>query len=146
MAISEEHRELSQPDRARPTQDLRLADESSEHFHALSGRQFATLYAVLRRLISRLHEAITTPSHVAADLDAALVDGSSSPMAEEAQACPLGLDELDAIARTRTGYSFAELTPELQDAVLDLVATGDLTTGKLDLALWLEDLRHHTAA
>jgi hypothetical protein len=142
VAISVEHLKPSQPDGAKPIQNSEPGDAP----HGLSGRQFATLYAVLKRLISRLHEAIVTPIHVAADLDAALADGGGSPIAEEAQACPLGLDELDTIARTRTGYSFAELTPELQDAVLDLVATGDLTTGKLDLALWLEDLRHHMAA
>jgi hypothetical protein len=50
-----------------------------------------------------------------------------------------------AIARTRTGYAFAELPTEIQDAILGLIATRDLTTRKLDLALWLEDL-HITAA
>jgi hypothetical protein len=42
-------------------------------------------------------------------------------------------------------YAFAELPTEIQDAVLSLIATRDLTTRKLDLALWLEAL-HTTAA
>ena len=63
---------------------------------------------------------------------------------ETAGAVGLGLDELDTIARTRTGYAFAELPDEIQDAILGLIATRDLTTRKLDLALWLEDL-HATA-
>lgn len=149
MAISAESLKLSQPDRARPAENTSLerpADQDARYVpHSLSIPQFTTLYAVLKRMISRLHEAIAPPSQVATGLDASLAGGMSSPLAPVAQAYPLGLDELDELARTRTGYSFADLTPELQDVVLDLVAAGDLTTGKLDLAIWLEDLRSRTA-
>jgi hypothetical protein len=58
---------------------------------------------------------------------------------------PLGLDELDALSRTRSGYAFIQLPAELQEAILSLISTGDLTTSALDLALWLEDHHHHLA-
>jgi hypothetical protein len=58
----------------------------------------------------------------------------------------LGLDELDTIARTRTSYAFAELPDEIQDAILGLIKTGDLTSRKLDLAVWLEQLYAVAAA
>ena len=34
----------------------------------------------------------------------------------------LGLDELDTMARNLTVFAFADLTPEIQDAMLDLIA------------------------
>jgi hypothetical protein len=94
----------------------------------LSPSQFATLQALASRVLR------PNSKNLAADLDAALADYR------------LGLDELDIIARTRTGYAFAELPPEIQDAILSLIATRDLTTRKLDLALWLEDLHTNAAA
>jgi hypothetical protein len=54
----------------------------------------------------------------------------------------IGLDELDALARTHAAFPFAELPPDLQDAMLHLIAARNLTTRKLDLALWLEELRN----
>lgn len=149
MAASGEHLKLSQSDRAAEPKPIaipaRLADlDASYKPHALSMPQFATLYAVLKRMISRLHEAIAAPSHLAVGLDTGLAGEGSSSLAAGAGEYPLGLDELDEIARSRTGYAFADLTPELQDAMLDLIADGDLTTGKLDLARWLAELRSHT--
>lgn len=153
MAISGEHPKLNQSDRpveSKPiTQPIalvqRLADKDASYRpHALSVPQFATLYAVLKRLISRLHEAIAAPSHVAVELDTDLAGEGSASLASEAEAYPLGLDELDELARSRTGYAFADLTAEVQDAMLDLIAAGDLTTGKLNLASWLEELSSHT--
>jgi hypothetical protein len=110
----------------------------------LSQAQFATLQAIAalvlrpwsRRLAAQVDAALTTS---ASD---ALPSAPLPPIAFDYQ---LGLDELDTIARTRTGYPFAELPAEIQDAILELIASGDLTTRKLDLALWLEDL-HITAA
>jgi hypothetical protein len=109
----------------------------------LSSAQFATLQAIAGRVFKRHN-----PKHLAAHLDAALAASTSEassftppPLSFDYQ---LGLDELDTIARTRTGYAFAELPAEIQDAILSLIATRDLTTRKLDLALWLEDL--HTSA
>jgi Gluconate 2-dehydrogenase subunit 3 len=108
----------------------------------LTSSQFATLQAIAGRVFKRHN-----PKHLAAHLDAALATTSEwspftpPPLSFDYQ---LGLDELDNIARTRSGYAFAELPPEIQDAILSLVATRDLTTRKLDLALWLEDL--HTCA
>ncbi len=58
----------------------------------------------------------------------------------------LGLDELDTIARTRTSYAFAELPDEIQDAILGLIRTGDLTSRELDLAGWLDQLYALAAA
>jgi hypothetical protein len=109
----------------------------------LSAAQFATLQAIAARV---LHP---NSKHLAAHLDATLACTSKTfpfaPTALLAFNYPLGLDELDTIARTRTGYPFAELPSEIQDAILGLVASRDLTTRKLDLALWLEDL-HASAA
>jgi Gluconate 2-dehydrogenase subunit 3 len=58
----------------------------------------------------------------------------------------LGLDELDTIARTRTSYAFAELPDEIQDAILGLIRTGDLTSRELDLAGWVDQLYALAAA
>ena len=110
----------------------------------LSPSQFATLQAIATRVLG------SNAKRLAANLDAALAASAGEPR----RAAPppplafdyhLGLDEVDTIARTRTGYPFAELPNEIQDAILDLIANRDLVTRKLDLALWLEDL-HSTAA
>ena len=111
----------------------------------LSPSQFATLQALASRVLR------PNSKNLAADLDAALAANACKglPFASPAPFAfdyRLGLDELDIIARTRTGYAFAELPPEIQDAILSLIATRDLTTRKLDLALWLEDLHTNAAA
>jgi hypothetical protein len=108
----------------------------------LSTAQFATLQAIAARV---LHP---NTKHLAALLDASLAPGAKTltfPSAPASFDYHLGLDELDTIARTHTGYPFAELPAEIQDAILSLIASRHLTTRKLDLALWLEDL-HTTAA
>lgn len=146
MAISAEF--LSQSDRTKPKQDSLSgpADADAQYFpHSLSVGQFATLYAVVKRMISRLHEAIAAPSHVATGLDASLASVGTIPAPADADAYPVGLDALEELARTRTGYSFAELSPELQDVVLDMIASGDLSAGEVDLAEWLEGLKSHAA-
>ncbi len=107
--------------------------------------QFATLQAIASLI---LHPR---GRNVAARLDATLSNSVSEARTfaqRPALICDfqLGLDELDTIARTRTGYAFAELPDEIQDAILGLIASRDLTTRKLDLALWLEDLHTKTAA
>jgi hypothetical protein len=112
----------------------------------LTSSQFTTLQAIARRIFKRRN-----PKHLAANLDAALTTSAREtlpcapprPLSVDYQ---LGLDELDTIARTRTGYSFAELPTEIQDAILGLIATRDLTTRKLDLALWLEEFHSNAAA
>ncbi len=111
----------------------------------LSPSQFATLQAIASRVLVR-----HTPKDIAARLDAALATGTSEafpfapqrPLAFDYQ---LGLDELDTITRTRTGYAFAELSSDIQDAILGLVTTRDLTSRKLDLAFWLEELHSNAA-
>ena len=137
-------------ERLRPVPSL-LLEETPAHpalqhlvdssFHSvpenLTSRQYATLQAVLCLLVRG------RASYLAAQLDASLA-ASSSHAVSLAPPPPipfdyrLGLDELDTIARTRAGYSFIELPLELQEAVLSLIASRDLTTRKLDLALWLE--------
>lgn len=109
----------------------------------LNPTQFATLQAITLLLshsgsyyaASRLDAALVTSAAVA------LPDAPAPPIAFDYR---LGLDEIETITRTRTGYSFTELPAELQDAVLSLIASRDLTTRKLDLALWLEDLHFQT--
>jgi len=111
----------------------------------LNPGQFAILQAITL-LLSH------SGSHYAASrLDASLTlsageaesDSSAPPIAFDYR---LGLDELETITRTRTGYGFTELTTDLQDAILSLIATRDITTRKLDLARWLEDLHAQTLA
>jgi hypothetical protein len=111
----------------------------------LSPSQFATLQAIAPLVLQ------PKSKYLAAHLDAALATSTgetlpSAPPSPLALDYRLGLDELDTIARTRTGYAFAELPTEIQDAILGLIATRDLTTRKLDLALWLEDLHSNAAA
>jgi Gluconate 2-dehydrogenase subunit 3 len=110
----------------------------------LSHSQFATLQAIAALILR------PRSKRLAAQVDAALTTSAgqalpSTPPPPVAFDYQLGLDELDIIARTRTGYPFAELPSEIQEAILGLIASGDLTTRKLDLALWLENL-HTTAA
>lgn len=110
----------------------------------LSSSQFATLQAIAARVLR------PNSKNLAASLDSVLA-GSKEGVRFATSALleldyQLGLDELDIIARTRTGYAFAELPPEIQDAILSLIATRDLTTKKLDLALWLEGLHLSAAA
>jgi hypothetical protein len=126
----------------------RLVDEGAVYVpQALNAAQFATLHALLDRVL--LHDVNT--AHLAARLDAALANGAADSLSFTAPHFhafdyQLGLDELDIMARLRAGFAFAELTPEIQDAMLGLVASKDLTSRKLDLALWIDDLRHNTAA
>jgi gluconate 2-dehydrogenase subunit 3-like protein len=111
----------------------------------LSPSQFATLQAIAGLVLR------PNAKNLAAHLDEALATNTSetpsfAPPPLLALDYHLGLDELDTIARTRTGYPFAELPTEIQDAILSLIATRDLTTRKLDLAHWLEDLHSNAVA
>jgi hypothetical protein len=110
----------------------------------LSPTQFATLQAIAALILR------PSAKNFAAHIDATLSTASQArtfsqrrPLTFDWQ---LGLNELDIIARTHTGYSFADLPTEIQDALLGLIASRDLTTRKLDLALWLEDLHTNAAA
>ena len=149
MPISVEHPTVISPYRTtEPGPSLRLQqliDNGAVYVaQNLSPVQFATLQAIASRVLR------PKSNRLAARIDAALNTSANgalplAPPPPLALNYQLGLDELDTIARTRTGYAFAELPTEIQDAILDLIASGDLTTRKLDLALWLEDL-HSTAA
>ncbi len=109
----------------------------------LNPTQFATLQAITL-LLSK-----PGCQYAASRIDASLVT-SISRFEPDAPVPPvifdyrLGLDEIEIITRTRTNYSFTELPAELQDAVLSLIASRDLTSRKLDLARWLEDLHFQT--
>lgn len=149
MAIIAEHPTVIPPQRTtEPATSLRLQqliDNGAVYVaRNLSPAQFATLQAIAalvlrprsKRLAAQVDAALSTST------GDALPSAPPPPIAFDYQ---LGLDELDILARTHTGYPFAELPTEIQDAILGLIASGDLTTRKLDLALWLEDL-HTTAA
>jgi hypothetical protein len=126
----------------------RLIDEGAVYVpQALSSSQFATLHALLDRILA----SDINSAQLAARLDAALANGEADSLCFTAPRLlavnyQLGLDELDTLARTLTAFPFADLTLEIQDAMLDLVAGRDLTTRKLDLSLWLADLHSNTAA
>ncbi len=148
MEINVEYLKMSQSDRlTEPMQSTslqRLVDEGAVYVpQALSQQQFATLRALLHVI---LPEAETSPTNFAAYLDTHLANAahrdwhytSATPNIDAYQ---LGLDGLDTLARTRAGFSFVELTPEIQDALLSLVATRDLAIDHLDLAIWLDNVR-----
>lgn len=109
----------------------------------LTVSQLATLRAVAGRIIGSRH-----PDQLGAPGGSTLARsaGEIRSVAPAAVDYSLGLDELDTIARTRTSYSFVELPDEIQDAILGLITTGDLTSGELDLAVWLEQLYAVAAA
>jgi hypothetical protein len=111
----------------------------------LNPPQFAILQAITlllshsgsRYAVSRLDASLSNSARQAEP------DAPAPPIAFDYR---VGLDEIETITRTRTGYSFVELPTELQDAILSLIATRDITARKLDLALWLEDLHAQTLA
>lgn len=138
---------------ARSTSLARLVDEGAVYVpQVLTGAQFATLRALLNRTLADDVDSAT----LAASLEGALAKEDCRSYGFSARPAPslrmrafdykLGLDELDSIARTRAGFAFSDLTTEIQDAMLDLIASRDLTTRKLDLALWLSDLPRHAEA
>jgi hypothetical protein len=88
------------------------------------------------------------PVDLAAQLDSALVSANDVRLTPRPLAFDytFALDELNALARLRTGYAFFDLTPEIQHAMLNLIATGDITTRRLDLSLWLNDLHRNASA
>ena len=110
----------------------------------LTTSQFAILQAITI-LLSR-----PGSNYVASRLDAALATSAGEALSRAPHPIAfdyrLGLDELETISRTRTGYGFTELPLELQEAILSLISTRDIASRKLDLALWLEDLQAHTLA
>jgi hypothetical protein len=120
-----------------------LIDNGTLHMVAdLTVSQLATLRAIAGRIV-----ALRRSDQPAALVDSTLAHGAGEirSVAPTAVNFSLGLDELDTITRTRTSYAFAELPEEIQDAVLGLITSRDLTSRKLDLALWLQDL-HSSAA
>jgi hypothetical protein len=146
VAISAEHLNIIPPYRTtEPAPSLRLQqliDNGTVYVaRNLSPSQFATLQAIAALVLRPKSKRIA--AHIDATLATSRPDTPPRALSFDYQ---LGLDELDTIARTRTGYAFAELPSEIQDAILGLIATRDLTTRKLDLALWLEDLHASAAA
>ncbi|MEI9978993.1 MAG: hypothetical protein WDN23_08310 [Edaphobacter sp.] len=133
MATSAEHPPTTPPCRiSEPLPGTRLQQliDNGTLYVAqdLTSPQFATLQAIACRIFGPRH-----PEHLPTRVE--------SPFAPVADIdYKLGLDELDTISRTRSGYAFAELPDEIQDAILGLITSRDLTSRKLDLALWLEQL------
>jgi hypothetical protein len=148
VAISAEHLNTIPPYRTtEPAPSLRLQqliDNGAVYVaQNLSPSQFATLQAIASLVLR------PSAKNLAAHLDAALATSTREAFAARGPLAfdyHLGLDELDTLTRTRTGYAFAELPAEIQHAILNLIATRDLTARKLDLALWLEDLHSNAAA
>jgi hypothetical protein len=137
---------LNGPDRfvhrPRSTRLHRLVDDGAVYIPQVLNRfQFTTLLALLKRMIPQPE---INPAHLAARLDSTLATtADSTPRltpSPHAFDYILALDELDTVSRIRTGYAFFDLTTEIQDAMLSLIATRDVTTRKLDLSLWLKDL------
>jgi hypothetical protein len=134
-----------------PTQDTRLQrliDDGAVYVpQALNPSQFATLHALLDRILAQG----VNSAQLASRLDTALANGAADSLCFSAPRLlavdyQLGLDELDTMSRKLTVFAFADLTPEIQDVMLDLIAARDLTARKLDLSLWLDDLHSNTAA
>jgi hypothetical protein len=106
---------------------------------SLNATQLATLHAIFSLFLRP----------ATSDLPVRQDAGASSPPPRFSTPPPiafdyrLALDELESICRTRAGYAFTELPPELQEAVLNLIASRDLSAHRIDLALWLEVLRRN---
>lgn len=147
MASIVETVRLMEPCRTQDACGMRGIDDGAEYLQqALNRSQLATLQAILRR--------IGPENYDFNGLTASLQGGSAEEgwrdhyaLASRAGGCArdgfnlrVGLDELDTIAHTRTGFSFSALTPEIQDAMLELVSTGDLAARGLDLRRWFDDL------
>jgi hypothetical protein len=148
VAIDARPVKLDSPNRlTRPTRLHRLVDGAVYIPQALTYSQFTTLLALLKRMIP---QPKVDPAHLAARLDATLAnaDGHGLPLTPRLLAFDytFALDELNTIARIRTSYAFFDLTAEIQDAMLSLIATRDITTRKLDLGLWLNELRRNAAS
>lgn len=111
----------------------------------LNPSQFATLQAITLLLSypGSRYAACRLDASLACSAGEAEVDAPAPPIAFDYR---LGLDELENITHSRTGYCFTELHTDLQDAILSLIATRDLTSRKLDLARWLAELHTHTLA
>lgn len=146
MATNAQPIKLNGPDRfvhrPRSTRLHRLVDDGAVYIpQALNRFQFTTLLALLKRMIPQPE---VNPAHLAARLDSTLANPADSTLrltpSPHVFDYILALDELDTVARLRTGYAFLDLTTEIQDAMLSLIATRDVTTRKLDLSLWLNDL------
>lgn len=150
MAISTEHPTATlcrQTTEAPPGTSLQELIDTGTLYVAqnLNLTQFATLQAIASRIFAQHHDP-HHPDRPSTHFESALRATSGYTPAfrhplPEAFDYQLGLDELDTIARTRAGYAFAELPAEIQDAILSLISTRDLTTSKLDIASWLEDLQ-----
>jgi hypothetical protein len=143
---------LNDPDRfvhrPRSARLHRLVDDGAVYIPQVLNRfQFTTLLALLKRMIPQPE---VDPAHLAAQLDSTLAyPADNTPRitpSPHAFDYILALDELDTVARLRTGYAFLDLTTEIQDAMLSLIATRDVTTRKLDLSLWLKDLYRNAAS
>jgi hypothetical protein len=151
VAIGTEYQNFVQShSAAEPTPSVRLQqliDNGTVYIaQNLSPSQFATLQAIASRVFKQHN-----PKHIAARLEAALATSAThalpfAPLPPLSVDYQLGLDELDNVTRTRSGYPFAELPEEIQDAILGLVASRDITSRKIDLAAWLEDLHAIAAA
>jgi hypothetical protein len=146
VATNAQRIKLNAPDRfvhrPRSTRLHRLVDDGAVYIPQVLNRfQFTTLLALLKRIIPQPE---VNPAHLAAQLDSTLANTpDSSPRLTPSPLAfdyILALNELDTVARIRTGYAFLDLTTEIQDAMLSLIATRDVTTRKLDLSLWLKDL------
>ena len=152
MATNAQPIKLNDPDRfihrPRSARLHSLVDDGAVYIPQVLNRfQFTTLLALLKRMIPQPE---VNPAQLAARLDSTLAntaDGTPRltppPLAFD---YILALDELDTVARLRTGYAFLDLTTEIQDAMLSLIATRDVTTRKLDLSLWLKDLYRSAAS
>ena len=133
---------------AENTRLQRLIDDGAVYVpQALNPSQFATLHALLDRILAQGVDS----AQLASRLDTALANGNADSLCFSAPRLlavdyQLGLDELDTMSRNLTVFAFADLTPEIQDAMLDLIAARNLTARKLDLSLWLDDLHSNTAA
>jgi hypothetical protein len=152
VAINAQPIKLNAPDRfvhrPRSARLHRLVDDGTIYIPQVLNRfQFTTLLALLKRMMPQPE---VNPAQLAARLDSTLATTADSiphlTPPHLAFDYILALDELDTVARVRTGYAFFDLTTEIQDAMLSLIATRDVTTRKLDLSLWLKDLYRNAAS
>ena len=119
-------------------------DSDSYKPSAIGESGLKTLRAVTARLIPQL-DALTAID-LAARLDQELAEGSGdgwryASLPHDIEAYRVGLEVLDEFAQRLKGVRFDGLASDRQDSLLAAISSRQISSPKLDLQRWFEDLR-----
>ncbi|WP_263381553.1 gluconate 2-dehydrogenase subunit 3 family protein [Granulicella arctica] len=112
----------------------------------LDQQELHTLRALLARVIPQNAGADTVVIDLAARLDAQLSTGKGdgwryAALPADTEAYRIGLQLLDSFAHKLSSIPFDRLASDAQDALISSIASGTITSKKLDLRRWFEDVR-----